>query len=238
MNKIAYTLLVFCGLLWSTAEAQVTERVNASRFKELVDQGNAIILDVRTPAEYSRGHIKGSTSIDVSDPNFASKVSFVQKDKTILLYCLSGSRSRAAASFMQTQGFKKIYELAHGLVEWNQLGYPLEKSADAVAGNSKKYNDQIFSKLLKDNKLVFIDFQAVWCAPCKEMNPVIDKMATRYKDKIAVEKIDIEANQEISAKYKVQTIPGFLLFKEGKLVWSRSGTISYDDLEKEIKAYL
>lgn len=238
MNKIVYTLLVFCGLLSGTVNAQVFERVNATRFKELVDQGNAIILDVRTPAEYSRGHIKGSTLIDVSDPNFKSKVSLVQKDKTVLLYCLSGSRSRAATSFLQTQGFKKIYELAHGLIEWNQLSYPLEKSTEAVAGNSKKYDDQIFSKLLKDNKLVFIDFQAVWCAPCKEMNPVIDKLASNYRAKVKVEKIDIEANQEITAKYKVQTIPGFLLFKEGKLAWSHSGTMSYEELEKEIKAFL
>lgn len=230
--------MILLGFHLSQSFAQVVERVNATKFKQLIEQGNAIILDVRTQGEYSRGHIKGSTLLDVSDPAFTSKVSFVQKDKTILLYCLSGSRSRAVAGFMQKQGFKQIYELANGLIEWNQLGYQLEKAAAPVAGNSKKYSEQVFAQLLKSNKLVFIDFQAIWCAPCKEMNPVIDKMAARYKDKITVEKIDIEANQEITAKYKVQTIPGFLLFKEGKLAWSHSGAMSYEELEKQIKAFL
>lgn len=237
MKRIILVFFLF-GLLIAETKAQTVQYVDAIKFKQLIASEEAILLDVRTPQEYSRGHIEGSTSINISDPDFASKINLLQKDKTILVYCLSGSRSAAAAGYMEKIGFKKIYALQRGIMDWSKQGYALEQSAQMVASTSTVYTEQSFDKLLKENKLVLVDFNATWCAPCKAMNPIIDKVSTNFKGKARVEKVDVEANKAITTAFQVQSIPGFVLFKAGEKVWSHSGTISYEDLSVVIKKYL
>jgi thioredoxin len=218
--------------------AQTVQDVDAVKFKELTTQKDMLILDVRTQGEYSRGHIKGSTLIDLSSPSAADRLNLLQKNKTVLIYCLSGSRSTVVAQYMQKQGFSKIYNLTYGLMDWNRQGFPLEQSNQVMASSGTSYTEQTFNKLLTDNKLVLVDFHAVWCAPCKAMNPVIDKISTDFKGKARVEKVDVELNKAITAAWQVQSVPGFVLFKSGKKVWSHTGTISYEDLSGIIKKYL
>jgi thioredoxin len=237
MKKIFLTFIIFVSLLIEM-KAQSVQYVNAVKFKQLIATEDAILLDVRTSGEYSRGHIQNSTSIDITDPSFESKFQMLQKDKTILIYCLSGSRSNAGASYLSKMGFKKVYALQQGLMDWNRQGYALEQSSQAVASTGTTFTEQSFAKLLKENKLVLVDFNAVWCAPCKAMIPVIDKLSVDFKGKARIEKVDIEANKAITAAYQVQTIPGFVLFKAGKKVWSQNGIISYNDLSTVIKKYL
>ena len=88
------------------------------------------------------------------------------------------------------------------------------------------------------NKLVLVDFHAVWCAPCKAMSPVIDKVSADFKGKAKVEKVDVEVNKEITTAYQVESVPGFVIFKDGKKVWSHKGTISYNDLSGVLKKYM
>ena len=237
MKRIFLTLLILVALMIDLS-AQVAQNVNAVKFKELIAAGDAIVLDVRTPGEYSRGNISGSTLINIADQNFASKISMLQKDKTILVYCLTGSRSAVAANYMTRMGFKKIVNLQQGIMDWNRQGFPVVQSSQAVASVGTAYTEQTFSKLLQANKLVLVDFHAVWCAPCKAMNPVIDKVSADFKGKAKVEKVDVENNKLITTAYQVQTVPGFVLFKEGKKVWSHTGIISYNDLAVVIRKYL
>lgn len=238
MKQIILTLILFASFLIES-NAQVVQNVDAKKFKELIAAQDGLLLDVRTPGEYSRGHIAGSTNIDISSSDFASRLNLLQKDKTILVYCLSGSRSNAAANYMSKNGFRKIYNLQQpGLMDWNRQGYALEQSSQQVASTSKSFTGESFDKLLKDNKVVLVDFQAAWCAPCKAMNPVIDKVSANFKGKAMVEKVDVEANKAIAAAYQVVSIPGFLIFKDGKKVWSHNGTISYEDLSVVLKKYL
>jgi len=237
MKPVILTLFLIVSVL-SNVNAQVPQHVDAVKFKEQIAKGDAILLDVRTPQEYSRGHIAGSTAINIADPAFVTKINLLQKDKTILIYCLTGSRSYAAANYMSKNGFKKIVNLQQGIMDWSQRGYALEQSSQAVASNATTYTGQSFGKLLKDNKVVLVDFHAVWCAPCKEMSPVIDKVSANFKGKARVEKVDVEANKEITAAYQVQSVPGFLIFKDGKKVWSHNGTISYDELTGALKKFL
>jgi thioredoxin 1 len=70
------------------------------------------------------------------------------------------------------------------------------------------------------------------------MNPVIDKISTDFKGKARVEKVDVELNKAITAAWQVQSVPGFVLFKAGKKVWSHTGTISYEDLSGIIKKFM
>lgn len=237
MKKIILSFLLLTAFVFEM-KAQTFQNVDAIRFKQLIATEDAILVDVRTPDEFSRGHIQGSTAINIADPGFVSKIGLLQKDKTILIYCLTGSRSYAAANYMSRMGFKKMYNLQQGIMDWSRQGYALEQSSQVIAGAGTTYTAQTFDKLLKDNKLVLVDFHAVWCAPCKAMNPVIDKVSANFKGKAKVEKVDVEVNKAITTAYGVQSVPGFVLFQAGKKVWSHNGVISYDDLAVVIKKYL
>jgi thioredoxin len=230
--------LVFILAAFFGAKAQTVQDVDALNFKAQIDKGNCLLLDVRTPGEYSTGHIAGSTNINIADPEFASKIKLLDKSKTLLVYCLSGSRSDAAGQYMSRLGFQKIYTLQRGLINWNRAGLPLETSGRAVASSAATYTDQAFNQLLKDNKLVLVDFNATWCAPCKAMIPVVDKISTDFKGKAHVAMVDVEANKAIFNSLQIQSIPGFVLFKDGKKVWTYNGIISYADLSGVIKKYL
>jgi rhodanese-related sulfurtransferase len=83
---------------------------------------DAIIVDVRTPEEFSQGVIEGAINIDFKAPDFSEKVNALDKDKTYFVYCLSGKRSNSAIEMMEDAGFKKVYSLKDGLQHWTEEG--------------------------------------------------------------------------------------------------------------------
>lgn len=235
MKKLYFLLIAVFYI--SAFYAQVIENVDAVKFKELIESGEGIILDVRTPGEVARGHIKGTTAINIGEQSFTTKVNMMQKDKPIYVYCLTGSRSVYAAQYMAKVGFNKIYNLQQGIVEWTRLGYPLEKTEAAPASSSIQYNEFSFGKLIESNKLLFVDFHAIWCAPCKKMAPDIEKLKSDYKGKVEITKVDIEANESISKAYNVISVPTLILFKNGKEVWRNAGYMNYEEMSAIIKKY-
>ena len=85
------------------------------------------IVDVRTPNEYSQGHIPQSINIDVLDNGFATKVdSTLIKDKPVAVYCRSGQRSKRAAAILVKKGFT-VYELDKGYISWQQANKKITK---------------------------------------------------------------------------------------------------------------
>jgi rhodanese-related sulfurtransferase len=87
----------------------------------------AKILDVRTPEEVAEGHLLGSTTVNFLSPDFSKEVEALNKNKTYLLYCRSGSRTRKAADAMQKMGFKHVYMLEGGINAWKEAGKEVVK---------------------------------------------------------------------------------------------------------------
>lgn len=84
-----------------------------------------ILLDVRTPEEFARGHIKGAINVNVRDDNFLKEAKAALKIKegralpTVAIYCRSGVRSLRAAELLEKKGYaKKIYNLESGMIGW------------------------------------------------------------------------------------------------------------------------
>jgi len=75
-----------------------------------VDQ-NAVIIDVRTPAEYQAGHLEGARNIDIQGPSFASEIAALPKDGAYVLYCRSGVRAGNAVGLMKQAGFTNVTNL-------------------------------------------------------------------------------------------------------------------------------
>ena len=84
-----------------------------------------------------------------------------------------------------------------------------------------------FDALIRDNKLVLVDFFATWCGPCKMLSPVVEEIAEEvaeeYEGKAVVAKIDVDEAQEIAAEYGISSIPTVILFKDGAPIHTEVG---------------
>lgn len=80
-----------------------------------------------------------------------------------------------------------------------------------------------FDALIRDNKLVLVDFFATWCGPCKMIAPFIEEVAEEYEGKAVVAKIDVDEAQEIAAEYGISSIPTVILFKDGAPIHTEVG---------------
>ncbi len=88
--------------------------------EKLKNDNNGILIDVRTKMEYNSGHIPNSTLIDISSPDFMNKIDELDRDKNYYLYCRSGNRSYHAGRQMLAMGFKTVYNLESGILDWDE----------------------------------------------------------------------------------------------------------------------
>ncbi len=103
------------------------ETISPEGAKKMIDQGVVDVIDVRSPDEFSDGHIKGATNIDIYDPSFESSVMKLDVNKQYVVNCQSGGRSSSACAFMSRNGFKKVMNLEGGIAAWKREGLPIEK---------------------------------------------------------------------------------------------------------------
>ena len=78
-------------------------------------------------------------------------------------------------------------------------------------------NETFEKEVMQAEGKVLVDFWASWCGPCRMLGPVIDQLGSELAD-VKVCKIDVYANQDLAAKYKVETIPTLVVFEGGKEV--------------------
>jgi rhodanese-related sulfurtransferase len=103
------------------------KRIELKEFEQLMHAKTNVVLDVRTDKEYLAGHIAGAVHLDVNDPKFDETAGKLDKNKTYLVHCASGVRSRRACKRLEELGFKNLYDLAPGFNGWAKAGKPVEK---------------------------------------------------------------------------------------------------------------
>lgn len=100
-----------------------------------------------------------------------------------------------------------------------------------------KFTEANFEEeVLKSEIPVLVDFYADWCGPCKMMAPVVEELAESYNGKIKVGKCNIDDEMGIAQKYRVMSIPTFILFKDGEAVDVSVGAMSKKELEDKIQS--
>ncbi|MFC1869876.1 rhodanese-like domain-containing protein [Chloroflexota bacterium] len=109
----------------------VIKDITASEALALIqeNQGNPdfTIIDVRTPEEFDEGHLEKARNIDYLSETFRNNIAQQDKDKTYLIYCRSGNRSRGALNVMVELGFRKVYHLTTGIIGWLGEEYPVTR---------------------------------------------------------------------------------------------------------------
>ncbi|KAJ9166818.1 hypothetical protein P3X46_021515 [Hevea brasiliensis] len=101
---------------------------------------------------------------------------------------------------------------------------------------AKKQTFSSFDELLANtDKPVLVDFYATWCGPCQFMGPILDEVSAVLKDKIQVVKIDTEKYPSIADKYRIEALPTFILFKDGKPYDRFEGALTKDQFVERIE---
>ena len=92
--------------------------------------------------------------------------------------------------------------------------------------------------IISSNKHVIVDFWAEWCGPCKQIGPILEQISDEKKNTINILKLNIDENPETPQKYGVRGIPTLMLFKEGKLIDTKVGSLPKSSLNDWIDSHL
>lgn len=95
-----------------------------------------------------------------------------------------------------------------------------------------------FEALIQSPVPVLVDFFAEWCGPCKAMKPVLEEVKVKLGDKARIAQIDVDQHQDLSNRFRIQTVPTFILFINGEAVWRHSGVIPAKELTGVIEQYI
>ena len=92
--------------------------------------------------------------------------------------------------------------------------------------------DSNFDKEIKNSQLpILVDFWAEWCGPCKQIGPILEEIGTEKQDRLKILKLNVDENPETPQKFGVRGIPTLMLFKDGKLVDTKVGSLPKNMLE-------
>ena len=92
--------------------------------------------------------------------------------------------------------------------------------------------------VLQSDLPVLVDFWAEWCGPCRAMSPYVDKLAEELSDQLRVVKMNTSDNLEVPARYSVNSIPTFLLIKNGEVAHQIVGSMPYEKFKETVSAKL
>ena len=103
---------------------------------------------------------------------------------------------------------------------------------------TNKTSDNTFEDdISSPSNLILVDFWAEWCGPCKQISPILEEIANE-KDNLNILKLNIDENPVTPQKYNVRGIPTLMLFKDGKLIDTKIGSLPKSSLEDWINSYL
>lgn len=222
-------LIVILAISASSCEqATAQNELKAEAFKQKLEStSDEILLDVRTPGEYSEGHLQDALNIDWNGDAFETEAAKLDKSKPVFVYCLAGSRSAAAAEKMREMGFKQVYELKGGILKWRAAGLP---EAGANISAHKGMTAKEFEAKLNTDKIVLVDFYATWCAPCKKMEPFLAEIAKEKMTTVTLLRIDADANSQLANELKVDKLPAIFIYNKQQLVWSHVGFATKEEI--------
>ncbi|WP_298707566.1 rhodanese-like domain-containing protein [Chitinophaga sp.] len=224
--KYLIAIAIFLGC-FTAAGAQHT--VSADMFEKGLRQPAVQLLDVRTAKEFKTGHLPNALQADFTNKKeFAERVKSLDKDKPVFVYCLVGGRSNGAAKWLTANGFTDVTDLSGGINAWRAEG-------KAVTGAQKgpQMSQDLYKQAIASSQWILVDVGAEWCPPCRKMAPVVKQFAEEKKIKVL--NVDGGNDLDVMKANNVTEIPTFILYKDGKEVWRKSGIVEAEAFRKAMK---
>jgi rhodanese-related sulfurtransferase len=188
------------------------------------------LLDVRTAEEFKSGHIAHALQANwKNQEEFRNRVQYIDKTKPVYVYCAAGSRSQAAAQWLRSNGYTTVYELTGGFIKWKEENKPVEGMPD-----TKPMTMEAFTAELSATGITLVDIGAEWCAPCLTMEPVLQSLQHDMPGKYKLVRIDAGTQTELMKQLNTSEIPTFIVYKNGKEVWRKTGVTAQEELKKAI----
>jgi rhodanese-related sulfurtransferase len=228
--KSYFTWLLPSVMIILQACGQSNINIPVEEFEKGISQDNAQVLDVRTQKEYNSGHLKNAFLADWMDrQTFQERVQYLDKNKPVYTYCLSGGRSQAAAEWLKEHGFKEVHNLDGGILAWRNDYKPVE-------GNqwTRQITAGEFVQTLPRDKTVLVDVGAAWCPPCKKMEPVLQDLQKGHPGTFKLVSVDGGEQEQLARELNADGFPTFIVYKEGKEVWRKQGVVSKEELLSQI----
>ena len=94
------------------------------------------------------------------------------------------------------------------------------------------------SEVLQSDQPVLVDFTAVWCGPCKMLDPIVKQLAQEWAGKVKVVKVDVDDNQDLAMAYSIMGVPTLMLFIKGQPVQRLSGYQPKDKILRQLTPHL
>jgi len=117
-----------CGQQTAKQEEQKFSLLPPAEFKAALEkETEAQLIDVRTPAEVKKGHLKGAKNLNLFDDDFKQQLEKLDKEKPVYVYCQVGGRSGECAAMLKEMGFKNITDMDGGFSKWQKAGLPVEQ---------------------------------------------------------------------------------------------------------------
>ena len=229
MKKMLWGLCLSLTLIGCDATGQ-NKSLSPDQFEQAIKPG-VQLLDVRTAGEFQTGHMANALQADWNNRNqFVDRTQHLDKQKTVLVYCLSGRRSASAADYLRGQGFTDVQELNGGVNAWKMAGKPLEGKS-----NEPQYTVEQYQQWVGSSGRVLVDFGASWCPPCKKMEPVLAALEKDATLQFTLKKIDGGLHTDVMKAIGVNALPTFIVYENGKEVWRHEGVIEQSVLAGKLK---
>lgn len=186
------------------------------------------IIDVRTPEEFTINHINGAIYLNLKDASHLDSLKNLDKSKPVFIYAIQNNRPDILAQELQANSYTEVYELKGGIAAWIGSGNAYYTSVK----NNLSIAD--YNKTLTDNKIVLVEIGTKYCGLCAKAKVIIDSLQNDGSYKLV--QLELYNNPQLIAQLgEVPSVPTILLYKDGQIVWKRSGlTFDKNDITTAI----
>lgn len=223
LNFLISFVVALTSCAQSPAGKQGTQKLDAIGFKSTLESvKNVQLIDVRTREEFASGHLIGSVNYDIYLKDFETQLASLDKAKPVMVYCKGGGRSAEACEKLEELGFGQIYDMSGGIMAWESKGFATEGMQGSIV-KPDKITNQDFTTLKNNSPLLLVDFYAPWCAPCKKMEPILEKLSKEYEGRIKIERINVDDAKTLCKELKVESLPVVTTYQSGHELNRQSG---------------